>query len=66
MSEDHRDFRRIGTAVLLMLVFAVLALALRDAGHRSIALLCMAGCIASFGATLTTFARFLRRHGRES
>lgn len=65
MSEDHRDFRRIGTTVLLMLAFAVLAIVLRDAGYRSVAFLFMAGCIASFGFTLTIFSRFLRRHGGE-
>lgn len=65
MSADHRDFRRIGTAVLLMFAFAVLAVVCRDAGYRPIAFLLMAGCIASFGFTLTTFSRFLRRHGSQ-
>lgn len=62
MSDDHRDFRRISSAVLLMVVFAVLAIVLRDAGYRLFGLVLMAACIVSFGFTLTTFSRFLRRH----
>jgi uncharacterized membrane protein len=63
MSDDHQDFRRIGIAVLLMLALAVLAIGFRDAGHRWVGQLLMAGCIVSFGFTLTVFSRFLRRHG---
>jgi len=63
MSDDQRDFRHICVAVLVMLVFAVLALMARDAGYRLVGQSLMAGCIASFGFTLTTFSRFLRRHG---
>jgi len=65
MSEDHRDFRQIGIAVLMMLAFAVAGIVLRDAGYRSIGYLLMAGCIVSFGFTLTVFSRFLRRHAGE-
>ena len=63
MSDDHRDFRHIGMAMVVMLAFAVLAIWQRDSGHRVIGQLLMAGCIVSFGFTLTVFSRFLRRHG---
>lgn len=64
MSDDHRDFRHIGLAIVLMVAFAVSAIWLRDVGYRWIGQVLMAGCIVSFGFTLTIFSRFLRRHGR--
>lgn len=65
MSADHRDFRRISIAALLMVAFALLAIVFRDAGYRLFGLVLMAACIVSFGFTLTVFSRFLRRHAND-
>lgn len=62
MNDDHHDFRRISLSVVFMLAFAVAAVVARDAGFEKTGLVLMAGCIASFLSSLTTFSRFLQRH----
>lgn len=61
-SEDHRDFRHISIAIVLMLGFAAAAVVLRDTGYRALGQAAMAACIVSFGFSLSTFSHFLRRH----